>query len=167
MPSKPILRVEWQHTPDAGEYGRVLLTNIAGGTSPDTSFILTDQYETLRQSGALLDITDQITSDPLLGQPDYFMAQEAVRCADNNGRWHGIGSCWVAHHLYYNAAVFEEAGITPPGFGDDEIWDWDNFVSYLQTTHRRCQRSNIQMMLALTKKISSVGLLTGPCGGCR
>ncbi len=123
------IRVEWQHTPDAGEYGRVLLTNIAGGTSPDTSFILTDQYETLRQSGALLDITDQIASDELLGQPDYFMAQEAMRCADNNGRWHGIGSCWVAHHLYYNAAVFEEAGITPPGFGDDEIWDWDNFVA--------------------------------------
>lgn len=122
------VRVEWQHTPDAGEYGRVLLTNIAGGTAPDTSFILTDQYETLRQNGVLLDITDQITSDDLLGQPNYFMAQEAMRCADNSGRWHGIGSCWVAHHIYYNAATLEEAGVTPPGFQDDQIWEWDAFV---------------------------------------
>jgi multiple sugar transport system substrate-binding protein len=125
----PTITVEWQHTPDAGEYGQVLLTNIAGGTAPDTSFILSDHYETLRQNGALLDITDRITSDPLLGKADYFMAQEAARCADNNGRWHGIGSCWVAHHMYYNAAIFEEAGITPPGFQDDQIWDWDTFVN--------------------------------------
>lgn len=123
------ITVEWQHTPDAGEYGTVLLTNIAAGTAPDTSFILSDHYETLRKDGALLDITDRISSDKLLGKPNYFMAQEAARCADNNGRWHGIGSCWVAHHLYYNAQIFEEAGLTPPGFGDDEIWDWDTFVN--------------------------------------
>lgn len=123
------IRVVWQHTPDAGEFGRVLLTNIAAGTAPDTSFILADQYETLRQNNVLLDITDQIQSDPLLGRPDYFIEpQEATRCADDNGRWHGIGSTWVAHHIYYNAAMLDEAGVTPPGFADDEIWDWDGFV---------------------------------------
>jgi multiple sugar transport system substrate-binding protein len=125
----PNIMVEWQHTPAAGDYSKVLLTNLAAGTAPDTSFIVADDYETLRQNGVLLDITDQITSDPLLGQPDYFMPQEAARCADSTGRWHGIGSTWVAHHIYYNAAIFEEAGITPPGFQDDQIWDWDTFVA--------------------------------------
>ena len=24
--------------------------------------------------------------------------------------------------------MFEEAGITPPGFQDDEIWEWDEFL---------------------------------------
>jgi multiple sugar transport system substrate-binding protein len=125
----PNILVEWQHTPDAGEYGRVLLTNVAAGTAPDTSFILSDQYETLRAQGLLMDITDQIMGDELLGQPDYFIQpQETNRSADSNGRWHGIGSTWVAHHLYYNAAIFDEAGIEPPGFLDDEIWDWDTFV---------------------------------------
>jgi multiple sugar transport system substrate-binding protein len=125
----PGITVEWQHTPDAGEYGRVLLTNIAAGTAPDTSFILSDQYETLRQNDALLDITDLIQNDPLLGQENYFIEpQETNRCADADGRWHGIGSTWVAHHIYYNAAIFEEEGITPPGFQDDEIWDWDTFI---------------------------------------
>ena len=125
----PGITVEWQHTPDAGEYNRVLLTNFAAGTTPDTSFIIADGYETYVAQGILLDITDQITADPVLGQPDYFMPQEAARCADSNGRWHGIGSCWVGHHIYYNAQLFEDEGITPPGFADDEIWDWDTFIS--------------------------------------
>ena len=69
----PGITVEWQHTPDAGEYNRVLLTNFAAGTTPDTSFIIADGYETYVAQGILLDITDQITADPLLGAPDYFM----------------------------------------------------------------------------------------------
>lgn len=129
MQENPAVAIEWQHTPDAGEFNRVLLTNFAAGTAPDTAFIISDAYETYRTQGLLLDITDQLTADPLLGAPDYFLPQEAFRCADDNGRWHGIGSCWVAHHIYYNAQIFEEAGIAPPGFGEDEIWDWDTFVS--------------------------------------
>jgi len=129
MAENPGIAVEWRHIPDPGEFGRVLLTDIAAGTAPDTSFILSDQYETLRSNGLLLDITDLIKNDPLLGQENYFIQpQEAWRCADANGRWHGIGSTWVAHHIYYNAAIFEEAGITPPGFQDEEIWDWDSFI---------------------------------------
>lgn len=123
----PGIQVEWRHTPDT-EFETVFLSNLAAGSPPDTSFIGSSTYETFRNEGILLDITDQIQSDPLLGQPDYFFPQEAARCADENGRWHGIGSTWVAPHLYYNADLLDQAGITPPGFGDDEIWDWDTFV---------------------------------------
>jgi multiple sugar transport system substrate-binding protein len=126
----PGIEVEWRHIPDAAEYGRVLLTDVAAGTAPDTSFIISDQYETLSANGILMDITDLIKNDPLLGQPNYFIEpQESFRCADDNGRWHGIGSTWVAPHIYYNAAIFEEEGIDPPGFQDDQIWDWDTFLT--------------------------------------
>lgn len=124
----PGIHVEWRHTPDT-DFGTVFLANVAAGTPPDTSFVGSDAYETYRQEGLLLDITDQLMSDPLLGQEGYFLPQEAQRCADKNGRWHGIGSTWVAPHLFFNSALLEEAGITPPGFGDDEIWDWDTFVA--------------------------------------
>jgi multiple sugar transport system substrate-binding protein len=124
----PGITVEWRHTPGT-EFTTVFLSNIAAGTPPDTSFIMSDTYETFRAQGILLDITDQITNDPLLGQPNYFLPQEAQRSADANGRWHGIGSTWVAPHLYYNADLLDAAGITPPGFKDDEIWDWDTFVA--------------------------------------
>lgn len=125
----PGIAVEWRHIPDAGEFGRTLLTDLAAGTAPDTAFILADQYETLRASGILMDITDLIKNDPVLGQENYFIEpQESFRSADANGRWHGIGSTWVSPHIYYNAQAFEDEGITPPGFQDDEIWEWDTFV---------------------------------------
>ena len=120
--------VVWQHTPNAGEFGRVLLSNIAAGTAPDTAFILSDNYTTLAVGGALMDITDLVKNDSLLGQPNYFIEpQESNRC-EVNGRWYGIGSTWVAHHIYYNAELFDEAGVTPPGFQDDEIWEWEEFL---------------------------------------
>ena len=128
MEEHPEIAVEWQHTPDAGEYSRILLTNFAAGTAPDTSFIISDDYETLAVSGALMDLTDLIENDPLLGQPDYFIQPQESDRSVINGRWYGIGSTWVAHHIYYNAQIFEDAGITPPGFLDDEIWEWDQFI---------------------------------------
>lgn len=124
----PEIMVEWRHTPDT-DFTTVFLSNIAAGTPPDTSFISSGDYETFRKEGLLLDITDRIANDPLLGQPDYFLPQEAQRSADADGRWHGIGSTWVAPHIFYNADLLEAAGVTPPGFKDDEIWDWDTFVA--------------------------------------
>ena len=124
----PNIAVEWQLTPQATDYMQQLLTNIAAGTAPDTSFITSDSYETLAKEGQLMDITDRITGDELLGQKDYFFPQEAVRSADDEGRWHGIGSTWVAAQVYYNADLFDKAGVTPPGFKEDELWDWDTFV---------------------------------------
>ncbi len=113
----PGIRVEWlqiptQTTPD---FTSAFLSNVAAGTPPDTSFVDSSNYETFSQRGLLMDITDRITGDELLGQPNYFNEpQEAARCADDNGRWYGIGSCWVAPHLYYNADLLDEAGITRP-----------------------------------------------------
>jgi multiple sugar transport system substrate-binding protein len=125
----PGIQIEWQHTPQAGDYMTALLTSFAAGTAPDTGFVTSDSYETLRKNGLLLDLTDLIKGDPLLGQENYFFEpQETNRAADSEGRWHGIGSTWVAPHIYYNAAVFDEMAITPPGFNDDEIWDWDTFL---------------------------------------
>jgi multiple sugar transport system substrate-binding protein len=125
----PNISVEWQITPDANNYMQQLLTNIAAGTAPDTSFITSDSYETLAKAGQLVDITDRITSDPDLSKKDYFFPQEVARSADDKGRWHGIGSTWVAAHIYYNADLFDKAGIKPPGFKDDELWDWDTFLA--------------------------------------
>ncbi len=125
----PNISVEWQLTPQAPDYMQQLLTNFAAGTAPDTSFITSDSYETLAVGGQLMDITDRIASDPVLSQKDYFFPQEAARSADDKGRWHGIGSTWVASHVYYNADMLDKAGIKPPGFKDDEIWDWDTFIA--------------------------------------
>ena len=75
------------------------LATVAAGTAPDTAFVDSSNYETFAKKGLLLDITDKITGDKLLGAKDYFIQpQESARCADDKGRWHGIGSTWVAPH---------------------------------------------------------------------
>src|SRR5579859_6475355 len=108
----PKIAVKWQLTPQAGDYMTQLLTNFAAKTAPDASFIGSDSYETLGTQGLLMDITDRIKADPLLGAKGYFLEpQEASRCADDKGRWHGIGACWVATQFYFNADLLEKEKI--------------------------------------------------------
>jgi len=121
------VRITWMHTPD--NYNEKLLANVAAGTPPDTAFISYSQYRTLIHDGLLMDLTELIESDPDLSQPDYFVQpQEIERSTDGKGHWFGIGSTWTANHLFFNQELFEEAGVEPPDFEDDKIWDWDTFL---------------------------------------
>lgn len=120
------VKVTWLHTPE--NYLDKMLADIAAGTAPDTAFIPGDMYRTFIRDGQLLDITDQITADSLVGAPDYFIQpQEEQRCAQD-GKWYGIGSCWVAPHIYYNADVLAEAGVEPPSNDPAKAWNWDQFL---------------------------------------
>lgn len=120
------VKVTWLHTPE--QYLDKLVTNIAAGTPPDTAFVGADAYGTFVKQGLLMDITDKIKSDSLMGAADYFIQpQEEQRCA-KDGKWYGIGSCWVAPHIYYNADIFAEAGIEPPSNDPDHAWTWDKFL---------------------------------------
>ena len=65
------IKVTWLHTPE--NYQEKLLTDIAAGTPPDTAFIGSDIYREFIRDGLLLDITDKLKADPLIGAPDYFI----------------------------------------------------------------------------------------------
>jgi len=124
--AEPNIKVTWLHTPE--NYGEKMLAMIAAGTPPDTAFVGSYDYRTYARDGLLLDITDMLKADPVVGAPGYFIEpQETERCT-YEGRWYGIGSCWVAPHIYYNADIFEEEGIEPPSNDPDEAWDWDYFL---------------------------------------
>ena len=105
------IKVIFLHTPNiTTEYQDKMLTDIAAGTTPDTAFIASPLYRTLIRDSLLLDITDPLKADPLLGAKDYFIEpQEEQRCTQD-GKWYGIGSCWVAPHIYYNADLFARRG---------------------------------------------------------
>jgi multiple sugar transport system substrate-binding protein len=122
----PDITVSWIHTPE--NYAEKFLANVAAGTPPDTAFVGSDVYRTYVRDELLLDITDQIELDDLVGADDYFIQpQEYERCTVDD-RWYGIGSCWVAPHIYYNADLFEAEGIEPPSNDPAEAWTWDQFV---------------------------------------
>ena len=89
---------------------------------------MNQDYITYAHEGMLLDITDMLKADPVVGRPGYFIEpQETNRCT-YKGRWYGIGSCWTGGHIYLNADIFDEAGIEPPSNDPDEAWEWDHFV---------------------------------------
>lgn len=123
---EPNIQVTWLHTPE--NYGEKFLANIAAGNPPDTAFVGSDIYRTFIRDGVLMDITDQLKADDLVGADGYFIEpQETERCTQD-AKWYGIGSCWVAPHIYYNADIFAEAGVEPPSNNPDEAWGWDQFV---------------------------------------
>jgi multiple sugar transport system substrate-binding protein len=124
--AEPNIKVTWLHTPE--NYSEKMLAMVAAGTPPDTAFVGSYGYRTYCRDGLLLDITDMLKADPVVGAPGYFIEpQETERCT-YKGKWYGIGSCWVAPHIYYNADIFEEEGIEPPSNDPDEAWDWDYFL---------------------------------------
>lgn len=108
--------------------GVQLLALIAAGTAPDASRVESNVYRTFAKEKALLDITDRVKNDPVIGAPNYFIEpQETDRCAVD-GKWYGVGSCWVAPHLFYNADIFKEEGIEPPSNDPEKAWSWTQFL---------------------------------------
>ncbi len=123
---EPNITISWMHTPDA--YNEKLLALVAANTPPDTAFIAAGDYKTFCKESLLLDITEKVKSDPLIGKADYFIQpQENDRCSWQ-GKWYGIGSCWVANQIYYNADIFQAEGIEPPSNDPDKAWTWQQFI---------------------------------------
>jgi len=122
--------VKWVLVEQAEGQSRLeqLLSLVAAGTPPDCARVESDVYRTFAAMDLLLPITDNINADPEMSNPDYWIQpQETDRCA-YQGEWYGIGSCWVAPHLYYNLDLLDEAGIEPPSNDPDEVWGWDEFL---------------------------------------
>jgi multiple sugar transport system substrate-binding protein len=124
--AEPNIKVTWLHTPET--YSEKMLAMVAAGTPPDTAFIRNQDYITYVHEGMLLDITDMLKADPVVGRPGYFIEPQETERSTYQGRWYGIGSCWTGSHIYLNADIFEEAGIEPPSNDPDQAWEWDHFV---------------------------------------
>jgi multiple sugar transport system substrate-binding protein len=121
----PDVKVDWLHTPQ--DYPTKLKTMLAGGTPPDV-FWANNVLDYVAR-GVVMDVTDRIKSDSALGKPDYFLEPQETERATLNGKWYGMGSCWVVPHLYYNAEMLEKAGVEPPSSDPAKAWTWEEFVA--------------------------------------
>ena len=122
----PTIKVAWLHTPE--DYMTKLVAMIASGTQPDTLFTPQDFFKGYCKKGLMLDIQDFLDVDPIIDTKTYFLQPQEDNRSAYNGRWHGIGCCWVGYNLFYNADMFTEAGIEPPSNDPDKAWTWDQFV---------------------------------------
>src|SRR5215213_10726808 len=96
--SHPDIEVEWIHVPD--DYATKLKTSLAGGTPPD-GFWATNPLDYVAR-GVVMDVTANIQADPVLSAPDYFIQPQEQTRSTVNGKWYGVGSCWVMTHFYFN-----------------------------------------------------------------
>ncbi|HXF62349.1 MAG TPA: sugar ABC transporter substrate-binding protein [Caldilineaceae bacterium] len=124
MEQNPSIEVEYIHTPE--RYAEVLQTMLAAGNAPDV-YKVGNFYPDIAVRGALMDITDLVSSDPVLGAPDYFFPFEAERSVVD-GKWYAIGSTFQWRLIYYNKPALEEAGVTPPTTTPEEAWTWDQLL---------------------------------------
>jgi multiple sugar transport system substrate-binding protein len=120
----PDVKVDWLHTPQ--DYPTKLKTMLAGGTPPDV-FWANNVLDYVAR-GVVMEVTDQIKGDPVLGKSDYFLEPQETERSTLNGKWYGMGSCWVVPHIYYNTEMLEKAGVEPPGTDAANAWTWDQFL---------------------------------------
>ncbi|HEU4324781.1 MAG TPA: sugar ABC transporter substrate-binding protein [Roseiflexaceae bacterium] len=121
------IKVAWLHTPNT-DYPTKLKTMLAGGTPPDV-FWANNMLDYVARKVAL-DITERVKQDAVIGTANYFLEPQESERTTWNGQWYGIGSCWVAPHLYYNVEMLEKAGVTPPSSSAANAWTWDEFLEY-------------------------------------
>jgi multiple sugar transport system substrate-binding protein len=122
----PDIKINWQHTPE--DFMTKLLAMIAAGTPPDSLFTDQAYYKTFCKQGLLLDIQNYLDADKELDPDTYFLQPQEDNRSGYEGRWHGIGCCWVGYNIFYNNEMFIEAGIEPPSNDPEKAWEWDYFV---------------------------------------
>ncbi len=119
------IKVAWLHTPNT-DYPTKLKTMLAGGTPPDV-FWANNMLDYVARNVAL-DISERVKQHAAIGAPNYFLEPQESERTTWKGQWYGIGSCWVAPHLYYNVEMLEKAGVTPPSASAAEAWTWEEFL---------------------------------------
>ncbi len=107
-------------------YQDVLVTEIEAGTAPDVFWIPGTDIARFAQAGLILNLADIAASDASYNESDFYagpMGFLTTSIDDGSALW-GLPRDVSAFALYYNADLFDEAGLDYPG-GDD--WNWDSF----------------------------------------
>ncbi len=122
----PGIKVEY--TPINGTYSEKLLTMIAGDAAPDTFFMGTGDYRNFQIKGVLMDLTDRFNAEYTLDE--FIPSSVAVMQID--GKIYGVSSCTVSPAIYYNADIFDAAGVEYPPKDPAQAWTWEQFVENAQ-----------------------------------
>lgn len=126
----PHIRVRMSMLP-AADRGEKVLTSIAGGVPPDVFFIMDMRLMDFVLRDALKPLDDFIARDAEFTLEDYFpMALEGYRF---EGRQYAIPGNMSTSVLFYNKAMFDEAGLAYP----TPDWNWDDLLAAAKKLTRR------------------------------
>jgi len=112
---------------ESASYQDVLVTEIEAGTAPDVFWIPGTDIARFASAGLILNLADVASMDADYNEEDFYagpMEFLTTSIDDMDALW-GLPRDVSAFALYYNADLFDEAGLDYPG-GED--WDWDRFL---------------------------------------
>lgn len=106
------------------DYDTRLTTQLSGKGGPDIFWVSAQRASQLAAKGAMLDITDKLSSSKkdAAKTSDYF--EESLAPFKNNGKIYGLPWIMQPVVMYYNKDLFDKAGVSYP----DGTWNWDKFT---------------------------------------
>jgi multiple sugar transport system substrate-binding protein len=107
----PTITVQFQNLP-AEQAGQKLLTQVAGGTAPDTAFMDMGDVTDFASRGALVDLSSYIAQSQYIDTSDYVEAW--ANGAQYEDTWYALPFDGETTGLFYRTDLFEQAGIDGP-----------------------------------------------------
>ncbi|WP_162606440.1 ABC transporter substrate-binding protein [Jiangella asiatica] len=101
--------IEPRHIPYA-DFARTLLQAAAGGDLPDIALINAFTTQSMAEAGVIQDLSDRVED---WGEQDAYF-ETSWNTTQGDGSTYGIPHVADAYAVYYNEAMFAEAGLEPP-----------------------------------------------------
>ena len=116
----PGVKVGQIHVPQ--NYWDKVAAMFAAGTPPDLMYMGYPEMVFYASEGTLLPLDDYIAADPDMSTDMFFPS--LIDAFTYEGKLYGISKDWNTQVLYYNEALFDEAGVSYP----DANWTWDDVL---------------------------------------
>jgi multiple sugar transport system substrate-binding protein len=122
-----VTAVKFQNTPFV-RYHDVLNVQLAGGRAPDVAHIFTSISPAYIDAGTLIDLQPVLTKLKDYQFEDFVPG--LLRPWVRGERIHGLPFTIVPNVVYYNADLFEKAGLpTPDKMLENKTWTWEELKS--------------------------------------
>ena len=118
----PEIQVQAQHIPNTA-YVEKISTMLASGSPPDVAYLGEGQAFPWAAEGTLLDLSSYFQEDT-----EASSRLKATYYNYGDGKTLGTNTAAETMVLYYNKALFEEAGVEPPPTKAADALTWDVFV---------------------------------------
>lgn len=114
---------------ESASYQDVLVTEVEAGTAPDVFWIPGTDVARFAKAGLILNLSELSSADSDYSADNFYAGPMGFLTTPVEGQdtalW-GLPRDVSAFAIYYNADLFDEAGIDYPG-GDD--WTWERFAA--------------------------------------
>jgi len=131
----PNVTIEYQSVPWA-DYHTKLLTQIAGGTAPDTFAHSNVYYPKFISKGGALDLQPFIDANPDFNIDDFLPT--SLRLSTYKGKLWGLPHISSTYVWVWNKTVFGELGLPSPNELDEKgEWTWDTFLEAAMAATKR------------------------------